>query len=80
MRKVLIFTGLMFLVAWSFALGWRGLLQKGLAFLGFRRSSALMGFVWCLWHVFWILQGHSEPQYRMVGVFVTTLWGMSRDR
>jgi len=79
MRKVLIFTGLMFLVAWSFALGWRGFLQKGLAFLGFRRSSALMGFVWCLWHALGVFQGHSDPPYRVVGMLVMTLWSMSRD-
>lgn len=64
MRKLVILIGLVLLVTGSlalvfFSLGWRGLLQKGLAFLGFRRSAALVGFIWCLGHASWILLGHS---------------------
>jgi uncharacterized protein len=54
-------------------LGWRGFLQKELAFLGFWRSSLLIGVVWGLWHAPLILQGHNYPQHRLAGVFMMTL-------
>ena len=54
-------------------LGWRGFLQKEWAFLGFWRSSLLIGFVWGLWHAPLILQGHNYPQHRIVGVLMMTL-------
>jgi membrane protease YdiL (CAAX protease family) len=54
-------------------LGWRGFLQKEWAFLGFWRSSLLIGFVWGLWHAPLILQGHNYPQHRIGGVFMMTL-------
>ena len=57
-------------------LGWRGLLQKELAFLGFWRSSVLIGFIWGLWHAPLILQGHNYPQHRVAGVLMMTLWCM----
>jgi membrane protease YdiL (CAAX protease family) len=53
-------------------LGWRGLLQRELGFLGFWKSSALIGFIWGLWHAPIILQGHNYPQHRIVGVFMMT--------
>jgi len=53
-------------------LGWRGLLQKELAFLGFWRSSVLIGFIWGLWHAPLILQGHNYPQHPVVGVLMMT--------
>jgi len=53
-------------------LGWRGLLQRELAFLGFWRSSALIGVIWGLWHAPIILQGHNYPQHRIAGVFMMT--------
>lgn len=57
-------------------LGWRGLLQKELAFLGFWRSSVLIGSIWGLWHAPLILQGHNYPQHRVIGVFMMTVWCM----
>jgi membrane protease YdiL (CAAX protease family) len=54
-------------------LGWRGFLQKELAFLGFWRSSALIGFIWGLWHAPLILQGHNYPQHPVAGVLMMTL-------
>jgi membrane protease YdiL (CAAX protease family) len=54
-------------------LGWRGFLQKELAFLGFWRSSLLIGVIWGLWHAPLILQGHNYPQHRVVGVFMMTV-------
>lgn len=57
-------------------LGWRGLLQRELAFLGFWRSSILIGFIWGLWHAPLILQGHNYPQHRVAGVLMMTLWCM----
>jgi membrane protease YdiL (CAAX protease family) len=54
-------------------LGWRGFLQKELAFLGFWRSSLLIGFVWGLWHAPLILQGHNYPQHPVAGVFMMTI-------
>ena len=85
MKKAAMLVGLTFIVNGSLALlflssGWRGLLQKGLAFLGFRRASAFMGLVLCLWHVSGILQGHGDPTCRLVAVLMMTLWSGCRDR
>jgi len=57
-------------------LGWRGFLQKELAFLGFWRSSVLIGLVWGLWHAPLILQGHNYPQHPVAGVLMMTIWCM----
>jgi membrane protease YdiL (CAAX protease family) len=57
-------------------LGWRGFLQKELAFLGFWRSSVLIGFIWGLWHAPLILQGHNYPQHPTAGVLMMTVWCM----
>ena len=54
-------------------LGWRGFLQKELAFLGFWRSSLLIGLVWGFWHAPLILQGHNYPQHPVAGVLMMTL-------
>ena len=54
-------------------LGWRGFLQKELAFLGFWRASLLIGVVWGLWHAPLILQGHNYPQHPVIGVFMMTV-------
>ncbi len=54
-------------------LGWRGFLQREWAFLGFWRSSLLIGFVWGLWHAPLILQGHNYPQHPIVGVLMMTV-------
>ena len=40
-------------------LGWRGLLQRELGFIGFWKSSILIGFIWGVWHAPIILQGHN---------------------
>lgn len=55
-------------------LGWRGFLQRELGFLGFWKSSALIGFIWGLWHAPIILQGHNYPQHRIAGVFMMTVF------
>ena len=55
-------------------LGWRGLLQKELAFLGFWKSSVLIGAIWGIWHAPLILKGHNYPQHPVAGVFLMTAW------
>ena len=57
-------------------LGWRGLLQKELGFLGFWRSSILIGAIWGIWHAPLILKGHNYPQHPVAGVFLMTGWCM----
>ena len=57
-------------------LGWRGLLYRELSFLGFWRSSALIGAIWGIWHAPLILQGHNYPQHPVAGVFMVTAWCM----
>jgi len=49
-------------------LGWRGLLQKELGYLGFWKSSALIGLIWGVWHAPIIIQGHNYPQHPIAGV------------
>ncbi|MFH1484694.1 MAG: CPBP family intramembrane glutamic endopeptidase, partial [Chloroflexota bacterium] len=51
-------------------LGWRGFLQKELGFLGFWKSSAVIGVIWGVWHAPIILQGHNYPQHPQVGVLM----------
>lgn len=53
-------------------LGWRGFLQRELGGLGFWKSSALIGFIWGVWHTPIILQGHNYPQHPEVGVAMMT--------
>jgi len=55
-------------------LGWRGLLQKELGYMGFWKSSALIGLIWGAWHIPIILQGHNYPQHPVAGVFMMTVW------
>ena len=55
-------------------LGWRGLLQKELSFLGFWKSSAVIGVIWGVWHAPIILQGHNYPQHPVAGVFMMVIW------
>ncbi|MDD5312050.1 MAG: CPBP family intramembrane metalloprotease [Dehalococcoidia bacterium] len=55
-------------------LGWRGLLQKELNFLGFWKSSALIGLIWGIWHAPLILQGFNYPQHPQIGVLMMTGW------
>ena len=55
-------------------LGWRGFLQKELGFMGFWKSSALIGFIWGIWHAPLILLGHNYPQHPQLGVLMMTVW------
>jgi len=50
-------------------LGWRGLLQKELSFLGFWRSSLVIGLIWGIWHAPLILKGHNYPTHPLEGLF-----------
>lgn len=53
-------------------LGWRGLLHRELGYLGFWRSSAVIGLIWGLWHAPIILQGYNYPQHPLAGVGMMT--------
>jgi len=55
-------------------LGWRGLLQRELGYLGFWKSSALIGLIWGIWHAPIILQGHNYPQHPVAGVFMMIIF------
>jgi membrane protease YdiL (CAAX protease family) len=55
-------------------LGWRGFLQNELGYLGFWKSSALIGAIWGIWHAPIILQGHNYPQHPVAGVFMMIVW------
>jgi uncharacterized protein len=50
--------------------GWRGLLLRELGFLGFWRSSFIIGLIWGIWHAPLILMGHNFPQHPREGVFL----------
>jgi membrane protease YdiL (CAAX protease family) len=55
-------------------LGWRGLLQREFAGMGFWKSSALIGLVWGVWHAPIIIQGYNYPQHPVAGMFMMTAW------
>ncbi len=55
-------------------LGWRGLLQRELSYLGFWKASAVIGLIWGLWHAPIILQGHNYPQHPLAGVGMMTVF------
>ena len=55
-------------------LGWRGFLQRELSFLGFWKSSVIIGIIWGVWHAPIILQGHNYPQHPVTGVFLMIIW------
>ena len=57
-------------------LGWRGFLQKELGYLGFWKSSIVIGLVWGLWHAPIILQGHNYPEHPQAGVFMMILFSL----
>ena len=61
-------------LAFGEELGWRGLLVRELGFMGFWKSSALIGLIWGLWHAPLILMGHNYPQHPQLGVAVMTVW------
>jgi membrane protease YdiL (CAAX protease family) len=54
-------------------LGWRGFLQREFAYMGFWKSSAIIGVVWGVWHAPLILQGLNYPQHPRLGVLMMTL-------
>lgn len=51
-------------------LGWRGLLHRELARLGFWKSSIVIGLTWGVWHAPLILQGHNYPEHPQLGVLM----------
>jgi membrane protease YdiL (CAAX protease family) len=55
-------------------LGWRGLLLREFASLGFWRSSWIIGTIWGLWHLPFIVNGYNYPGHPVAGVFMMTLW------
>jgi len=55
-------------------LGWRGFLQRELAWLGFWKSSYIIGLVWGVWHAPIIVQGHNYPMHPVPGVFMMILF------
>ena len=55
-------------------LGWRGLLQDQLSFLGFWRSSLLIGLIWGVWHTPVIIQGYNYPASPLIGAFLMITW------
>lgn len=55
-------------------LGWRGFLQKELGYLGFWKSSILIGLIWGIWHAPIILQGHNYPEHPQVGVLMMIIF------
>ena len=50
--------------------GWRGFLQRELAYLGFWRSSLLIGVIWGIWHAPIIYQGYNYPEHPLTGIFM----------
>lgn len=61
------------LAAFGEEAGWRGLLLRELAPLGFWRATALIGIIWGVWHAPIILQGHNYPNYPVLGVAMMTV-------
>jgi membrane protease YdiL (CAAX protease family) len=55
-------------------LGWRGFLQRELGYMGFWKSSALIGVIWGVWHAPIIIQGFNYPQHPAAGVFMMIVW------
>jgi membrane protease YdiL (CAAX protease family) len=55
-------------------LGWRGFLQKEFSFMGFWKSSVVIGLVWGVWHAPLILQGHNYPENPVAGVFMMVIF------
>jgi len=55
-------------------LGWRGFLVKELSFMGFWKSSALIGLIWGLWHAPLVLLGLNYPRHPELGVLIMIGW------
>ena len=64
------------LAAFGEELGWRGLLLRELAPLGFWRASFLIGAIWGIWHAPIIIQGYNYPQHPLLGILLMTLFCM----
>jgi membrane protease YdiL (CAAX protease family) len=54
-------------------LGWRGLLFRELNFIGFWRSSLVIGFFWGVWHLPVIVNGYNYPGHPVAGPILMTL-------
>ena len=55
-------------------LGWRGFLQREFGYMGFWKSSAVIGVIWGVWHAPIIIQGYNYPQHPAAGVFMMIVW------
>jgi membrane protease YdiL (CAAX protease family) len=58
-------------------LGWRGLLLRETARLGFWRASFVTGVIWGLWHLPFLIHGHNYPGHPFTGVLMLALWTVS---
>jgi membrane protease YdiL (CAAX protease family) len=54
-------------------LGWRGLMQRELAYIGFWKSSLVIGVIWGLWHIPIVLKGHNYPEHPVIGTLMMIL-------
>lgn len=54
-------------------LGWRGLLQREFSYMGFWRSSAVIGVIHGVWHAPIILMRYNYPEHPVAGVFMMTI-------
>ena len=61
------------LAAFGEELGWRGLLQNELSFLGFWKSSIIIGMIWGIWHAPLILRGYNYPGNPALGIIMMIL-------
>jgi len=55
-------------------LGWRGFLLRETGRLGFWGSSLVIGIIWGLWHIPFIIHGHNYPGHPVAGIFMMVLW------
>lgn len=55
-------------------LGWRGFLLREFGYMGFWKSSAIIGLIWGIWHAPTILQGHNYPQHPVAGVLMMVIF------
>jgi membrane protease YdiL (CAAX protease family) len=54
-------------------LGWRGFLQREFSYMGFWKSSVIIGVIWGIWHAPLVLKGHNYPQHPVAGVFMMVI-------
>ncbi|MEK6693484.1 MAG: CPBP family intramembrane glutamic endopeptidase [Nitrospirota bacterium] len=55
-------------------LGWRGLLQREMGYMGFWMSSTIIGVVWGLWHIPIILQRQNSQLNPLMGVLMMVIF------